>query len=71
MSSGVAVIARFGGRRPNGKVILEPVVERFVSIPLSRAVLCQNCESVSDATGPTCPVCQSEALMSIQKVLDR
>lgn len=70
MSSGVAIIARIAGRRPNGKVVLEPIVERFVSIPLNRAVLCQNCERISDSNGK-CAVCGSEALMSVQKVLDR
>jgi hypothetical protein len=35
------------------------------AIPLSQAVLCGDCDCISDSTGHTCPVCQSTALVSL------
>jgi hypothetical protein len=40
------------------------------SIPLSVAMLCQDCKMISDAT-LVCPTCGSHALMNLAGVLDR
>jgi hypothetical protein len=34
-------------------------------IPLKNAVLCGDCDCITEATGHTCPVCQSTALASL------
>jgi hypothetical protein len=39
-------------------------------IPLNHAVLCLDCNSVSDAIRE-CPACSSRALMNLSTVLDR
>jgi len=39
------------------------------SIPLSRAVLCANCEVITAATNGHCPVCQSTALVNLATIL--
>ena len=40
-------------------------------LPLRSAVLCVNCEFISNATGSYCPACGSPSLFGMQKVLDR
>ncbi|HUD57034.1 MAG TPA: hypothetical protein VMR02_17515 [Terracidiphilus sp.] len=40
------------------------------AIPLDHAVLCLDCNCVSDANRE-CPVCSSRALMNLSVVLDR
>ena len=40
------------------------------AIPLDRAVLCLDCDCVSDANRQ-CPACSSSALMNLSVVLDR
>jgi hypothetical protein len=40
------------------------------TIPLDHAVLCLDCESVSDANRE-CPACSSRALMNLSVVLNR
>jgi len=40
------------------------------TIPLDHAVLCLDCDSVSDAKRE-CPACSSRALMSLSVVLNR
>jgi hypothetical protein len=39
-------------------------------IPLSRAYLCQDCDSVG-TNAMQCPSCASEALLGLAKVIDR
>jgi hypothetical protein len=39
-------------------------------IPLARAVLCLDCNCVTDANRE-CPACSSKALMNLSSVLDR
>jgi hypothetical protein len=40
------------------------------TIPLSHAVLCLDCNSISDANRE-CPACSSRALMNLSVILDR
>lgn len=43
-----------------------------MTIPLSRASLCANCHTVSNAVGETCPACAAVGcLMNLARVLDR
>jgi hypothetical protein len=49
----------------NGKSLLNRS-----AIPLDRAVLCLDCDCVSDANRQ-CPACSSSALMNLSAVLDR
>jgi DNA-directed RNA polymerase subunit RPC12/RpoP len=39
-------------------------------IPLAEAVLCANCDHLSDARGDECPKCGSKSLMSLARALD-
>jgi len=40
-------------------------------IPLSLAVLCENCLTISELRGEKCPVCKAEGcLLSLQRVLN-
>ena len=39
-------------------------------VPLNHAVLCLDCNSISDANHE-CPACSSRALMNLSTVLDR
>lgn len=39
-------------------------------IPLSKAVLCANCDCISDSTG-ACQSCDSVAVLSLANVLNR
>lgn len=39
------------------------------SIPLIEAVLCADCEMISDSAGENCLVCGSRSLLSIARVL--
>ena len=39
------------------------------SIRLVQAVLCANCEMITDSTGESCLVCGSKSLLSIARVL--
>ncbi len=40
-------------------------------IPLQKAVLCANCEVISDSKNGHCIVCGSPSLLSLAQVLDR
>jgi len=39
-------------------------------VPLDRAVLCVNCESITAAVCEGCPVCGSPSLMLLARVLE-
>jgi len=39
------------------------------SVPLANAVLCADCEVISDSAGETCGVCGSRSLLSLGRVL--
>ena len=39
------------------------------TVPLSRAVLCAGCDTISDATSDQCPSCTSHSLMSLAVLL--
>lgn len=41
------------------------------SIPLARAILCEDCARISDSTTDRCGYCNSKAVMNLAKVLDR
>jgi anaerobic ribonucleoside-triphosphate reductase len=45
-----------------------PVVN---SIQLEQAVLCTDCEIISDSPHQSCPVCGSRALMGLARILGR
>jgi hypothetical protein len=42
---------------------------RLSSLPLVEAVLCADCEMISNSGGETCEVCGSRSLLSIGRVL--
>lgn len=42
----------------------------LVSIPVERAVYCENCERVSNSTNFRCGVCGSEAILSLRWLID-
>jgi hypothetical protein len=42
---------------------------RPATVPLAAAVLCVDCETLSDARGHACPACGGQALMSVAAVL--
>ena len=39
------------------------------TVPLLEAVLCADCEVISDSNGEACPVCGSRSLLSVARVL--
>lgn len=39
--------------------------------PLSVAVLCANCETISDAKHDACPKCGSKSLINLGRILNR
>ena len=41
----------------------------ITSIPLSHAVLCADCEVISDSSGEVCEVCGSRSLLNLGRVL--
>lgn len=47
---------------------LAPELQRM---PLARAVLCQDCETVSNTASNACPGCSSQALLQLARVLNR
>lgn len=42
---------------------------RLSSLPLVEAVLCADCEMISNSGGETCEVCGSRSLLSVGRVL--
>jgi hypothetical protein len=44
----------------------EPILN---TVPLSNAVLCADCEVISDSSGEVCSVCGSRSLLSLGRVL--
>lgn len=42
-----------------------------VQVKLSAAVLCQDCETVSNTPHPYCPACGSQSLLQLARVLNR
>jgi hypothetical protein len=69
MSESTAILARVASKR-NGKFIFESVTRSESWLPLSCAHLCQSCDTVC-ASAIRCPVCNSQALLSIAEVLNR
>jgi hypothetical protein len=59
--SQVRIVLNFGKRD-------EPK-RKPVTLPLATAVLCVDCECLSDARGSICPACGSSALMSVAAAL--
>lgn len=41
------------------------------TVPLDRAVLCENCQLITESTGPDCGYCGSKAITNLQKLLER
>ena len=46
----------------------EPLI---CSIPLKLAVFCENCETISNSRPHRCGVCDSEALLRVEPILNR
>ena len=42
----------------------------LVSIPLEKAVFCENCERISNSAWQRCGLCGSEAIVELSLVLD-
>lgn len=40
-------------------------------IQLAKAVLCQDCETISNTPHPYCPACGSQSLLQLARVLNR
>lgn len=43
----------------------------LILLPLNRAVLCPNCETLTNSQSARCAACGSLGLMSLARVLDR
>jgi hypothetical protein len=43
----------------------------LIVLPLSQAVLCCDCVSLTNAKGPYCLACGSPSLISLVRILDR
>jgi hypothetical protein len=56
--------------RPFRRIARFNINPDFVSMPLSRAVLCTNCERVSNSRNLRCDVCGSGAVLGLQTILD-
>jgi hypothetical protein len=56
--------------RPFHRIALFNIDPDLVSMPLSRAVLCTNCERVSNSRNFRCDVCGSGAVLALQTILD-
>ena len=41
------------------------------AVPLQKAVLCVNCNNISDSPHDTCAVCGSRSLLNLSSILDR
>lgn len=54
-----------------GNVIELPASPMFCSIPLSLAVYCANCNTISNSQRYTCGVCASEAVLRLESILNR
>lgn len=48
-----------------------PLVERFDSVALADAVLCEECKNITAARNGHCPVCGWPGLIGLMNVLDR
>ncbi len=44
--------------------------ERIDSVPLSRAILCLDCEQIT-ASEQNCSVCGSRSVLSLARIIDR
>jgi hypothetical protein len=42
----------------------------FVCIPVSQAIYCENCETVSNSTQRRCGHCGSDAILSLKTLID-
>lgn len=49
----------------------QQAISEIEMIPLSRAVICNSCDTVSNATGEDCPGCGSGPLTSLANFLSR
>ena len=53
------------------RIAIFDIDPELVSMPLSRAVLCMNCERISNSRHQRCDVCGSSAIRALVAVLDR
>jgi hypothetical protein len=53
------------------KVIELPAPPLIYSIPLSLAVYCANCDTISNSQRHRCGVCGSEAVLRLESILNR
>lgn len=45
--------------------------EKYEQIRLAAAVLCEDCQTVSNTPYPYCPACGSQSLLQLARVLNR
>jgi hypothetical protein len=53
------------------KVLEIPTEPAICSIPLSQAVYCENCNTISNSRRYRCGVCGSEAVLRVEPILNR
>jgi hypothetical protein len=53
------------------KIIELPVRPAICSIPLDQAVYCENCKTISNSQPYRCGVCNSEAVLRVEPILNR
>jgi len=53
------------------KIFKLPVPPEICSIPLGQAVYCENCETISNSRPYRCGVCDSEAVLRVEPILNR
>jgi DNA-directed RNA polymerase subunit RPC12/RpoP len=46
------------------------VIDIVQSVPLARAVLCEDCSLITESSGAVCGYCGSRAITSLQKMLE-
>ena len=50
--------------------LVHGVIRVVFTIPFDRAVVCENCHSISEMRKSTCPLCGSGQLWTLSRVLD-
>ena len=53
------------------KIFELPVQPVICSIPVAQAVYCENCYTISNSRPYRCGVCDSEAVLRVEPILDR
>lgn len=45
-------------------------IDKIQMVPLSQAILCENCQTVSNGTDHSCPACGSQAVVNLQRLIE-